>query len=46
MSEELTLLFGVHNHQPAGNFESVVRDAVDRAYHPFLEVLREVPGCR
>ena len=43
MGEELTLLFGVHNHQPAGNFESVVRDAVDRAYHPFLEVLREVP---
>ncbi len=43
MSEELTFLFGVHNHQPTGNFESVVRDAIDRAYRPFLEVLLEVP---
>lgn len=44
MSEELTFLFGVHNHQPTGNFESVIGDAVTRAYLPFLEVLREVAG--
>ena len=41
---EVTFLFGVHNHQPVGNFESVMRDAVRAAYHPFLEVLREVRG--
>ncbi|HEV8437866.1 MAG TPA: alpha-amylase/4-alpha-glucanotransferase domain-containing protein [Methylomirabilota bacterium] len=43
MSEALSFLFGVHNHQPAGNFESVVGDAVSRAYRPFLEVLRDIP---
>jgi hypothetical protein len=40
---ELSFLFGVHNHQPAGNFDSVVADGVGRAYQPFLEVLRDVP---
>ena len=43
MSDALTFLFGVHDHQPAGNFESVVGDAVTRAYQPFLEALRDVP---
>jgi 4-alpha-glucanotransferase len=43
VSEELSFLFGVHNHQPAGNFESVVADGVARAYQPFLEVVRDVP---
>ena len=43
MTDTLTFLFGVHDHQPAGNFESVVDDAVARAYQPFLSALREVP---
>jgi alpha-amylase len=43
VSEPLSFLFGVHDHQPAGNFESVVADAVTRAYQPFLEALSEVP---
>lgn len=42
MSEDLSFLFGIHNHQPAGNFESVVTDAVVRAYQPFLDVVRDV----
>jgi 4-alpha-glucanotransferase len=42
-AETLTFLFGVHDHQPAGNFESVVDEAAAKAYHPFLEALREVP---
>jgi alpha-amylase len=44
VSEPLDFLFGVHDHQPTGNFESVVEDAVARAYQPFLRVLREVEG--
>ena len=44
MSEDLAFLFGVHNHQPSGNFDSVIRNAIDRAYHPFLEAVREVAG--
>ena len=44
MSEpRVTFLFGVHNHQPAGNFDDVVADAVKRAYQPFLELVRAFP---
>lgn len=43
MSDRLTFLFGVHNHQPAGNFDSVVKDSIARAYHPFLDAVRAVP---
>jgi 4-alpha-glucanotransferase len=44
VSEAVRFLFGVHNHQPSGNFESVIRDATRDAYHPFLEAVRAVPG--
>ncbi len=43
MTDGVHFLFGVHNHQPVGNFESVVDDAAARAYEPFLRVLSEVP---
>ena len=42
MPEPLHFLLGIHNHQPVGNFESVVDDAVGRAYHPFLQTIAEV----
>ena len=45
MSEDVRFLFGVHNHQPAGNFDSVVLDAARSAYHPFLEAASAVPGA-
>ena len=42
MSDEpLHFLFGIHNHQPVGNFDDVVDDAIRRAYHPFLEAIAE-----
>src|ERR1700730_16918288 len=37
VSEGLRFLLGVHNHQPVGNFDSVVLEAAAQAYHPFLE---------
>ena len=40
----LTFLFGIHNHQPAANFDGVIREATDRAYHPFLALLEQFPG--
>ena len=43
MSERVKLLFGVHAHQPAGNFPKVVRDARDRCYGPFFEILERHP---
>src|ERR1700687_1630730 len=44
MRDTVTLLFGVHAHQPAGNFPEVVRDARARCYGPFLEVLDRHPA--
>ena len=43
MSAKITLLFGVHAHQPVGNFPSVVDDAFLRCYRPFLRVLYRYP---
>jgi hypothetical protein len=44
VSEAVRFLFGVHNHQPIGNFDSVVLDATRSAYHPFLEAVRAAAG--
>jgi 4-alpha-glucanotransferase len=41
-----TLILGIHNHQPVGNFDHVIRDAQERAYSPFLDVLEKHPGIR
>ncbi|HPW18159.1 MAG TPA: DUF1926 domain-containing protein [Candidatus Aminicenantes bacterium] len=45
MSRRL-FLFAVHNHQPVGNFDHVVKAAFDACYRPFLEVLAGHPGFR
>ena len=34
-----TLAFGIHNHQPLGNFTAVFDEAHRRAYRPFLELV-------
>jgi len=39
----VSLLFGVHAHQPAGNFESVLEHAHDRCYRPYLETVYRYP---
>ncbi len=39
----VTLVLGLHNHQPVGNFEHVFEEAYGRAYLPFLEVLDSFP---
>lgn len=46
MAKTVALLLGVHAHQPVGNFESVLDDAMERCYGPFLRVLHEYPGFR
>jgi alpha-amylase len=45
-SERLSFCFGVHNHQPIGNFDSVLVEATERAYRPFLELVRRRPDVR
>jgi hypothetical protein len=38
--------FGVHNHQPLGNFDWVIEDSYRLAYLPFLETLERHPHFR
>jgi len=39
----VAFLFCVHNHQPVGNFPHVVENAYNKAYLPFMEVLKKYP---
>ena len=42
----ISLLFGVHAHQPVGNFPEVLEEAHLRCYRPFLETLHRFPEFR
>ena len=42
----ITLLFGVHAHQPVGNFPEVIDDAHVRSYGMFLRVMERYPEFR
>ncbi len=44
--DRLTFCFGIHNHQPIGNFDHVLVEATERAYRPFLERLHARPEVR
>jgi len=46
VSGPLALCFGVHNHQPVGNFERVLEEATAQAYRPFLDRLHARPEIR
>lgn len=39
-------MFGVHAHQPAGNFEQVLNDAHARCYKPFIETVYRYPDFK
>jgi alpha-amylase len=42
----VTLTLILHDHQPVGNFDSVLRQAYDEAYAPFLAFLESRPALR
>jgi alpha-amylase len=44
--DRLAFCFGVHNHQPIGNFDHVMVEATERAYRPLLERLDARPEVR
>jgi hypothetical protein len=46
MTQPITLLFGVHAHQPVGNFPEVIEDAHLRCYRMFLQTLENYPEFR
>ena len=44
MTKKLKFIFGVHCHQPVGNFDFVFEKAVKRSYAPFLNILEKHPS--
>ena len=36
-------IFGIHNHQPLGNLDWVIKNAAERCYIPFLEKVSNFP---
>ncbi len=43
MTKPISLLLGVHAHQPVGNFSEVLEDAHLRCYRPFIHTLYRFP---
>jgi alpha-amylase/alpha-mannosidase (GH57 family) len=41
--KKIKFAFGIHNHQPIGNFEHIFEKAFRRCYSPFLELLEKYP---
>ncbi|MBN2372744.1 DUF1926 domain-containing protein [bacterium] len=39
-------ILGIHNHQPVGNFDFVLEEALKKAYRPFLECLARHPEIK
>jgi alpha-amylase/alpha-mannosidase (GH57 family) len=46
MPRTVSLLLGVHAHQPVGNFPEVLEDAHQRCYKPFLETVYRYPDFK
>ena len=44
--KSINFLFGVHNHQPVGNFDFVFQEAFEKSYLPFLDVLEKFPSIK
>ncbi len=44
--KKINFLFGIHCHQPLGNFESVFIEAYEKAYLPFIELLEVHPKIK
>lgn len=44
--KKINFIFGVHNHQPVGNFDFVFEMAMKKAYLPFLEVFGKFKGLK
>ncbi|MDD5069636.1 MAG: DUF1926 domain-containing protein [Candidatus Omnitrophica bacterium] len=39
-------IFGLHNHQPVGNFDHVFEEAYSKSYFPFLALLDKFPSIK
>lgn len=44
--KKIKFSFGIHCHQPVGNFDFVFEEAYRKAYQPFLEVVEKFPDFK
>jgi len=44
--EKLKFLFGIHNHQPLGNFDHVFEELYGQCYQQYFEVLQQFPKLK
>jgi hypothetical protein len=44
--KKINLIFGTHNHQPIGNFDSVFEESYQKSYKPFLDVFEKFPNLK
>ncbi|MFQ6674812.1 MAG: alpha-amylase/4-alpha-glucanotransferase domain-containing protein [Fidelibacterota bacterium] len=42
--KSVQFIFGIHNHQPVGNFDFVFEEAYRKSYRPFVEVAERHPS--
>ncbi len=42
--KKVQFIFGIHNHQPVGNFDYVFEEAFQKSYKPFIDVLERHPS--
>lgn len=42
--KKVQFIFGIHLHQPVGNFDWVFEDAFQKSYKPFIETLKQYPS--
>lgn len=41
--KKINFVFGIHNHQPVGNFDFVFEDAYNKSYNPLLNIFSKFP---
>jgi len=44
--KKINFLFGIHCHQPVGNFEHVLEDCYQKCYLPFIQTLSDYPTIK
>ncbi|APF17982.1 glycoside hydrolase family 57 [Caldithrix abyssi DSM 13497] len=44
--KKIKFAFGIHNHQPIGNFDFVFEEAYQKSYLPFLQILKKHPSIK
>ena len=42
--KKVKFIFGIHLHQPVGNFDWVFEDAYQKSYKPFIDTFKKYPS--